>query len=81
MPYRLLGQILGTDDSTVSLAASRVIPIMEQLGITTPAGQPRTSTLAQLNDPATAQGIDITPIREYKPQKPSHQDDTDMATT
>ena len=60
MPYRLLGEILGVDPSTIRLAARRVTPLLEQHGVTPAPGGPRISTLAQLRDHATAAGITLT---------------------
>jgi Rhodopirellula transposase DDE domain len=59
MPCRLIGALLGVDESTVSLATCRVAPLLDQQGITiTPAGT-RISTLSALRDYAAAAGITL----------------------
>ena len=59
MPCRLLGQLLGVDESTISLATCRVAPLLKQQGITiTPAGT-RVSTLSALREYAAAAGITL----------------------
>ena len=57
MPYRLLGQLLGAHESTISLAARRVIPLLAEHGIT--HASIRISTLAQLREHAAAAGITL----------------------
>jgi hypothetical protein len=59
MPYRLLGELLGAHESTVSLAARRAAPILEQHGITPAAAGTRITTMAQLRHHAAARGITI----------------------
>ena len=46
MPYRLLSQFLGAHESTISLAARRMIPLLEEHGITPHHGGTRISTPA-----------------------------------
>ena len=59
MPCRLLGQLLSVDESTISLATSRLTPLLKQQGITiTPAGT-RVSTLSALREYAAAAGITL----------------------
>jgi hypothetical protein len=60
MPYRLLGELLGAHETTISLAAGRVIPLLEQHGITPPDGGIRISTLDQLRKHAATAGITLT---------------------
>jgi len=60
MPYRLLSDILGVHESTISLAASRIAPLLAQHGITRHRGGTRISTLAQLREHAIAAGITLT---------------------
>jgi hypothetical protein len=60
MPYRLLGELLGAHESTVSLAARRVIPLLAEHGITTRGDGTRISTLGQLHEHAAAAGITLT---------------------
>ena len=66
MPCRLIGALLGVDESTISLATCRVAPLLEQQGITiTPAGT-RISTLGALRDYAAAAGITLSgPLRPH----------------
>jgi len=60
MPYRLLGELLGAHPSTISQAARRIIPLLEQHGITPGHDAARISTLAQLRQHTTAAGITLT---------------------
>ena len=60
MPYRLPGEVLGAHSSTISEAAARVIPHLEEHGITAQPGSTRISTLAGLLEHAAAHGITIT---------------------
>ncbi len=59
MPYRLLSEILGVHESTISLAARRITPVLEDHGITTAPAGTRISTLAELRDHAGAAGITL----------------------
>jgi hypothetical protein len=74
MPCRLLGEILGVHESAISLATSRITPILQQHGITPAAGSTRISTLAQLSEHAAAAGITLTPPAHANPgtQPPQH---------
>src|SRR6202045_3499710 len=76
MPYRLLSELLGTHESNISLAVSRITPILEQHGITPGTPAPRIKTLARLRDHAAARGITINGITGQAPRKSSNQDDT-----
>jgi transposase len=58
MPFRLLGQLLGAHESTISLAARRAIPLLQDQGITHDSGT-RITTLDQLRKHATAAGITL----------------------
>jgi hypothetical protein len=59
MPCRLIGALLGVDESTISLATCRITPLLKQQGISiTPAGT-RISTLGALRDYAAAAGITL----------------------
>ena len=60
MPCRLLSEILGVHESTISLAASRIAPLLAQHGITRHGGSTCISTLAQLREHAIAAGITLT---------------------
>ena len=66
MPYRLLGQLLGAHESTISLAARRVIPLLEEHGITHDAGI-RIATLAGLRKHAATAGITLTTATAAQP--------------
>ncbi len=76
MTYYLLSQLLGAHDSTISLAAGRITPLLEEHGITPQAGRTRISTLDQLREHAAAHGITITGITSQTPQEGAYQDDT-----
>jgi hypothetical protein len=59
MPCRLIGEILGVHESSISLATGRITPLLKQQGITiTPAGT-RISTLSALRGYAAAAGITL----------------------
>ena len=59
MPYRLLGELLGVDGSTVNLAALRLIPLLEAHGITPRHDGPRITTLTGLREHAKTTGTAI----------------------
>jgi hypothetical protein len=59
MPCRLLEQLLGAHESTISLATRRMTPILEQHGIIPDPASPRIATLAQLREHAAAAGITL----------------------
>jgi hypothetical protein len=67
MPYRLLSELLGAHESTISLAVRRIAPVLEQHGTARHAASPRISTLARLRDHAAARGITINGITEREP--------------
>ena len=58
MPYRLLGELLGAHQSTISLAARRVIPLLEHHGITQHSGT-RIRTIDELRKHALTAGITL----------------------
>jgi Rhodopirellula transposase DDE domain len=60
MPYRLLAELLGAHESTISLAARRIIPLLAAHGITAQPGRPRITTMTQLREHATAAQITIS---------------------
>jgi transposase len=60
MPFRLLEQLLGAHESTISLAARRLTPHLTAAGITPDPAGIRISTLGQLHEHATAAGITLT---------------------
>jgi hypothetical protein len=66
--YRLLGQILGVDQSTISAAASHITPVLAQHGITPRYQRARIRTLDQLRGHAAASGTKITAITIQAPQ-------------
>jgi len=59
MPWRLLGELLGVDGTTVTLAANRAIPLLQARGITPASGRPRITTTEELRAHAEAAGITI----------------------
>ena len=59
MPYRLLGEILGVHESTISLAAGRIAPLLAPHGITRHRGGTPISTFAQLREHAATAGISL----------------------
>jgi hypothetical protein len=61
MPYRLLEELLGAHESTISLAARRIIPLLAAHGIAGQSGRPRITTRAQLLKHAAAVGITVEP--------------------
>jgi hypothetical protein len=67
MPYRLLGELLGAHESTISLATRRIIPLLAAHGITRQPERPRIATHHQLLKHATAAGITVKP----PPTRPS----------
>jgi hypothetical protein len=74
LTWDTLSQILGTDRTTISEAARRAIPLLEQHGITARAGT-RTSA-ARLRELAAARGITITGITASTGPASTNQDDT-----
>jgi hypothetical protein len=75
MPFRLLGELLGAHESTISLAAGRITPLLAEHGITPRRDGPRISTLAQLREHAAARGITITGITTPATQENAYQHD------
>jgi hypothetical protein len=75
MPYRLLSELLGAHQSTISLAARRITPILAQHGITPAVGGTRISTLAELREHAAAAGITlrIPGLSQTAPNHPQHE--------
>jgi hypothetical protein len=59
IPCRLLGEVLGAHESTVSLAVGRIIPVLEQHGITRQRDGPRIATLSELREYAQTAGITL----------------------
>ena len=76
MTYRLLGQLLGARSSTVSLAARRITPILEQHGITRDTAGARITTLTRLREHAAARSITINGVTGQIGQNGDYQDDT-----
>jgi hypothetical protein len=75
MPYRLLSELLGAHDSTISLAVRRITPILQQHGIAPGAAGARITTTALLREHAAARGITINGIKATQPGKGDHQAD------
>jgi hypothetical protein len=73
--YRLLGQLLGVDQSTISVAASHITPVLAQHGITPRYQRARIRTLDQLRKHA-ASGTKITATTIRAPQ-PTRDDTPD----
>ena len=65
MPYRLLAELLSAHETTISLAARRVIPLLAEHGITPHHGGTRIATLGQLRTYAATAGT---------PSPPAHHD-------
>ena len=59
MPWRLLGEFLGVDGTTVTLAANRAIPLLQAHGIAPAGHRPRITTLDELRAHAESAGITI----------------------
>ena len=59
MPWRLLGELLGVDGTTVTLAANRAIPLLQAHGIAPAGDRPRITNLDELRAHAEAAGITI----------------------
>jgi hypothetical protein len=73
--YQLLGQLLGTSQSAVSLAARRITPILAQHDITPRYQRARISTLGELREHATTHSIAIT---AQQPDNANHDDTPEM---
>jgi hypothetical protein len=71
MPYRLLGEILGVHESTISLAAGRIAPLLAPHGITRHGSGTRISTFAQLREHAATTGITLTLPGHAERQNPA----------
>jgi hypothetical protein len=67
MTYALLSQVLGVDASTISVAVRRIIPLLEEHGITPDPARPRTPGTARLRERAAAAGITITGMTPQTP--------------
>ena len=74
MPYRLLGELLGVHESTVGLAGQRIIPLLEQAGITPRHDGAPITTLDELAKHARKAGIalTITTPPHTQPRKRQH---------
>ena len=59
MPWRLLGELLGADTSTVSLAGNRAVPLLQAHGITPGHAPARITTTAELRSHAAARRIPV----------------------
>jgi hypothetical protein len=67
MPYRLLAELLGAHESTISLATRRITPVLAAHGITAQPGRPRIATMAQLLRHAQAAGVTIKTRHSREP--------------
>ena len=76
MPYRLLSEVLGAHETTISAAVTRINPLLAPHGITPATPATRITTLTRLRQHATASGITINGITRQKPPSSDHQDDT-----
>ncbi len=72
MPYRLLSELLGAHETTISLAARRITPILARHGITPNTSRTPISTLAQLREHAATAQITITLPGNTSEQTPEH---------
>ena len=82
MPWRLLGELLGVDPTTVSLSANRAIPLLQACGITPAGGRPRITTTEDLRKHAETSAIttdtDTTPraaannAKHHQPRNTTH---------
>jgi len=68
MPYRLLEQLLGAHESTISLATRRLTPLLAAAGLTPRPGGTRIATMDQLHQHAAAAGITLVPGRPQASQ-------------
>jgi len=59
MPCRLLGQLLGVDESTISLATGRITPLLVQQGITITPASTRITSYDDLGRHTAAAGITL----------------------
>jgi transposase len=76
MPYRLLSEVLGAHESTISQAVRRISPLLAPHGITPATAGPRITTLTRLREHATARGVTINGIPPQKPQNSDYRNDT-----
>ena len=60
MPFRLLGELLGVDESTVRIPVRRITPLLASHGITPRDDGIRISTFSQLREHAATAGITLT---------------------
>ena len=71
MPCRLLGELLGAHETTISLAARRITPLLEEHGITRQHGGIRIATHDQLRKHAATAGITL-PASTTPQAAPNH---------
>ena len=67
MPYRLLSELLGAHESTISLAVGRITPVLAPHGITPGNAATRITTREQLREYAATRGITIKTTRPNQP--------------
>jgi hypothetical protein len=66
MPCRLLGELLGAHETTISLAARRITPLLEEHGIIRQHGGIRIATHDQLLKHAATAGISLPPAQQHR---------------
>jgi hypothetical protein len=83
MTWALLAQVLGVHHSSISVPGGHAVTLLQGLGITPEAGQPRIRTTAALRARATALGTTINAITRHDPPDPhtTGPDDTPETTT
>jgi hypothetical protein len=83
MTWALLAQVLGVHHSSISVPGGHAVTLLQGLGITPEAGQPRIRTTAALRARATALGTTINAITRHDPADPhtTSPDDTPETTT
>src|SRR5487761_1622812 len=75
MPCRLLGQLLGVDESTISLATHRLTPLLQQQNTAIAPAGPRIASLDDLRRHAAAAGITLP-----EPPQPHTTPDSTLQT-
>ena len=76
MPYRLLSEVLGAHETTISAAVTRINPVLAPHGITPATPATRITTLTRLRQHATASGITVNGITQQEPPSSDNHDDT-----
>ena len=81
MPYRLLSEVLGAHETTISAAVTRINPVLAPHGITPATPATRITTLTRLRQHATASGITVNGITQQEPPSSDNHDDTPEKAT